>query len=548
MYPDLVLTNGNVLTLNKTTPRVEAVAVKYGLIAQVGSSSEVKKDMGRDTKVLDLDGKTVLPGFIDTHVHLDDFGLTLRTLNLEEATSVEEVRSLLMERVKGTYKGEWVMGRGWNESLLKERRLLTRWDIDDVSPDNPVYLHHFSCHATLLNTRGLQASGINRNTKPPAGGWIVVDAKGEPTGFLRSNARFMAPVGLNGVRPRPDLATLKEAILIGVGRAVEYGLTAIHVPSADHDEIKVTQELAAEGKLPLRVTLLPKVELLPNILQVGIGSGLGDDMLKIGAIKIFSDGSLIARTAAMKEHFEGEPDNVGILNDEKVFSKQILDANRAGMQIAVHAVGDRAIEAVLNAYETALRDTPRANHRHRIEHGSIVPKALRDKAKKLGVVVSTQPELVTRNGDGFESSLGEKRMRYTYPIKSMLDEGIIVSGSSDCPLTYCNPLKGIWSAVTRQSENTGKIITAGERVTIDQAIRMYTVNAAYVGFDEVRKGTIEEGKLADFTVLSADPYKVDESGMRSIAVEMTIVGGKVVYSRSKALESSTVRSGPKQKE
>jgi hypothetical protein len=341
-------------------------------------------------------------------------------------------------------------------------------------------------------------------------------------------------VGLNGVRPRPDLATLKEAILVGVGKAVEYGLTAIHVPSADHDEIKVTQELASEGKLPLRVTLLPKVELLPNILQVGISSGLGDDMLKIGAIKIFSDGSLIAKTAAMNEHFEGEPDNIGILNDEKLFTKQILDANRAGMQIATHAVGDRAIDAVLNAYESALRDTPRTDHRHRIEHGSIVPKALRDKAKTLGVVVSTQPELVTRNGDGFELSLGEKRMKHTYPIKSMLEEGIIVSGSSDCPLTYCNPLKGIWSAVTRQSENTGKTITASEKITIDQAIRMYTVNAAYVGFDEDRKGTIEEGKLADFTVLSGDPYKADEDGLRKIHVETTIVGGKIVYSRHKA--------------
>ena len=534
MYSDLVLTNGNVLTLSEKVPRVEAVAVKYGVIAQLGSSKELEKGRGRGTKVLNLGGMTVLPGFIDTHVHLDDFGLTLRTLNLEEAKSVEEVRSLLRERVKSTQKGDWVMGRGWNESLLKERRLLTRWDIDDVSPDNPVYLHHFSCHATLLNSRGLEVSGINRSTKPPAGGWIDVDANGEPTGFLRSNARFMAPVGLNGVRPRPDLATLREAIIIGVGRAVEYGLTAIHVPSADHDEIKVTQELAAEGKLPLRVTLLPKVELLPNILQVGISSGLGDDMLRIGAIKIFSDGSLIAKTAAMIEHFEGEPDNRGILNDEEVFSKQILEANRAGMQIATHAVGDRAIEAVLNAYETALKDTPRTNHRHRIEHGSIVPKALRDKAKRLGVVVSTQPELVTRNGDGFEASLGEKRMRYTYPIKSMLEEGIVVSGSSDCPLTYCNPLKGIWSAVTRQSENTGKTITTTECVSIDQAIRMYTVNAAYVGFDEGRKGTIEEGKLADFTVLSADPYKVGESELRNIRVEATIVGGRVVYSRGRS--------------
>jgi hypothetical protein len=532
MYPDLVLTNANVITLDPSKPHCEAVAVKYGVIAQVGSMEVVEKGIGVGTLVLDLEGRTVLPGFIDTHVHLDDFGLTLRTVNLEGAASVEEVNGLLSERVRRTPKGEWVLGRGWNENKLRERRLLTRWDIDDVSRDNPVYLHHFSCHATLLNSRGLEVSKIDKHTKPPAGGWIDVDKAGEPTGFLRSNARFMAPVGLNGVRPRPDLATLREAILIGVNEAVKYGLTAIHVPSADHDEIKVTQELAAEGKLPLRVTLFPKVELLDHILKLGVNSGLGDDRLRIGAIKIFSDGSLIAKTAAMKGHFEGEPSNSGILNDREVFDIQIMQANRAGMQIAVHAVGDRAIEAVLDAYEAALKDTPRADHRHRIEHGSIMPRDLRDRARRLGVVVSTQPELVTRNGDGFQTSLGDGRMEYTYPIRSMLDEGIMVSGSSDCPLTYPNPLKGIWSATTRISENTGKIITAAQRVTIDQAVRMYTVNAAHVGFDEKRKGTIEEGKLADFTVLSGDPYAIGPERIRDIMVDMTIVGGVRVYERA----------------
>ncbi|MFA5869795.1 MAG: amidohydrolase family protein, partial [Candidatus Bathyarchaeia archaeon] len=189
MYPDLVLTNANVITLDPSKPHCEAVAVKYGVIAQVGSMEVVEKGIGVGTLVLDLEGRTVLPGFIDTHVHLDDFGLTLRTVNLEGAASVEEVNGLLSERVRRTPKGEWVLGRGWNENKLRERRLLTRWDIDDVSRDNPVYLHHFSCHATLLNSKGLEASGIDRHTKPPAGGWIDVDKAGEPTGFLRSNAR-----------------------------------------------------------------------------------------------------------------------------------------------------------------------------------------------------------------------------------------------------------------------------------------------------------------------------------------------------------------------
>ena len=532
MHPDLVLTNANVVTLGPSRPHCEAVSVKFGRIVELGSAKELKKSVGSGTKVLDLEGKTVLPGFIDTHVHLDDFGLTLRTINMEGAKSVNEVKSLLAERVRKTRKGEWVMGRGWNENVLKESRFLTRWDIDDVSPDNPVYLHHYSCHATLLNSKGLEVSGIDRTTKEPAGGWIIKDDREEPTGFLRSNARFMGPVGLNGVRPRPDLATLREAILIGVNEAVKYGLTAIHVPSADHDEIKVTQELAAEGKLPLRVNLLPKVELLDSVLKLGINSGLGDEMLRIGAIKIFSDGSLIARTAAVKDHFEGEPENRGILNDREMFDIQIMQANRAGMQIAVHAVGDRAIEAVLNAYEAALTDTPRVDHRHRIEHASIMPKELRYKAKRLGVVVSTQPELVTRNGDGFQTSLGDERMAYTYPIKSMIDEGIVVSLSSDCPLTYPDPLHGIWSATTRASEINGKQITPQERVTLDQAIRMYTVSAAYVGFDEKRKGTIEEGKLADFTVLNGDPYAVGAEKIRDLKVEMTIVGGVRVYERA----------------
>ena len=537
MHPDLVLVNSNVVTLNPSKPRCMGVAIKFGRIAELGSTKEVMSCAGANTRVIDLAYKTVLPGFIDTHVHLDDFGLTLRTLNLEEVTSADMVRRLLAERVRSTPKGEWVLGRGWNENKLTEGRLLTRWDIDEVSPDNPVYLHHFSCHATLLNSKGLEVSAIDRNTKPPAGGWIDVDPSGEPTGFLRSNARFMAPVGLNGVRPRPDPRTLRDAILVGVKEAVGYGLTSIHVPSADQDEIRVTQELASKGLLPLRITLLPKVELLDHILGLGIRSGLGDERLRIGAVKIFSDGSLIAKTAAVGAPFEGKPENTGILNDEEVFHRQILVANRAGMQIAVHAVGDRAVESVLRAYERALKDTPRADHRHRIEHCSIVPPKLRKRARELGVVVSTQPELVTRNGDGFEASLGSERMLYTYPIRSLLEDGIVVSGSSDCPLTYPNPLKGIWSASTRVSEGSGRTITPDERVSIDQAIRMYTINAAYVGFDEQWKGTIEEGKLADFTILSGDPYAAEADEILDIRVEMTIVGGRVVYDRSRARDS-----------
>lgn len=539
MYPksiqaDIVIINSNIITLDPTNPHSEAIAIKYGRILSVGTNNTIQETIGESTKILDLKNKTVLPGFIDTHFHLLNFGLTLKTLNLEKAKSIDEILSLLKVRVQRTPDGAWAMGRGWNENKLSEKRLLTRWDLDKVSPNNPVYLHHYTCHSCVVNSRGLDVAKINSTTKPPPGGWIEKNPKtGEPTGLLRSNARFLVPVGLNEFRPRPNYGALVEAVKLGAQEAVKAGLTSIHALDADHNEILICQKLASNMDLPLRVTLAPKVELLNSLLKAGVSSGLGNEWVKIGPIKIFSDGSLIAHTSAMLQPFNGEPNNVGLLRDKRKLTEQVIKANRAGMQLAIHATGDRAIGAVLDAYEKALIDTPCSDHRHRIEHGSVLSESLISRIKRLQVVISTQPEIVTKFGDGFESTLGPERMKYAYPYKSLIESGVVVSGSSDCPLTFCSPLKGIEAAITRVSENTGKIISAEERVSLDEAVSMYTTNAAYVGFDEKLKGTIEKDKLADLVVLQHDPWSVPVEKLGKIEVEMTIVGGKIVYRKEK---------------
>lgn len=532
MESDVVILNSNVITLDPSNPRSEALAIKDGKILAVGENDKILQSVGDETRALDLGGKTVLPGFVDTHVHLTDFGLTLKTLDVEKAASINEVLELLEKRVRVTPEGEWVMGRGWNENKLAEKRLMNRWDLDEVSPNHPVYLHHYTCHACVVNSKGLEVAKIDRDTEPPQGGWIDKDpGTGEPTGFLRSNARRLVPVGLNGYRPRPDHQSQSEAIKTGLKEAVKNGLTGIHIASAGREDINILQKLAKKGELPLRVTLMPRVDLFNSLLSLGLCTGFGDEWLKLGALKIFSDGSLIAHTAAMTRPFEGEPENVGLLRDQQALTKQIIEGNRAGMQLALHACGDRAVGAVLDAYEEALKDTPRIDHRHRIEHGSVIPDELKERIKNLGVIVSTQPELVTKYGDGFQSSLGPERMRNTYAYKTLLDAGIVISGSSDCPLTYCSPLKGVQAAVTRTSENTGRVISKEERISIDDAIRMYTINAAYAGFEEKIKGTIEEGKLADLVVLEKDPWSVSKDKIGDIVVEVTIVGGKIVYKK-----------------
>jgi predicted amidohydrolase YtcJ len=408
--------------------------------------------------------------------------------------------------------------------------LLTRWDLDIVSPKNPVYLHHYTCHSTVLNSEGLKASKITKNTKDPIGGWILRDESGEPTGFLRSNARFIPPVGLNGVRPRPSKEEHRKAVIKGAQRAVTYGLTSIHIPSADLTDVEICCDLASRGELPLRVNLMLKVELYDRLSEIKIPNEIGD-FVKLNTIKVFSDGSLIAHTAALKEPFNGETDNLGLLGDKKLFTSQIIEAHRAGLQLAVHATGDRAVEAVLDAFQEAQTKYPRTDCRHRIEHGSLMNGELRRRSKALGVIVSTQPELLTKYGDRFKKSLGPERLSNAYALRSLIDDGVIVSGGSDCPLTFCRPLNGIEAAVTRISEITGEVISPEQRLTLDEAVRMYTINAAYAGFSESLNGTIKAGNYADLTVLDRDPWNVNPSELSKIKVEMTIVGGKIVYRR-----------------
>jgi predicted amidohydrolase YtcJ len=518
MLADLVLIHGNIVTMNPSQPLAQAVAARRGVIEEVGSDVKVEKLIGKYTKIIDLHGQAVVPGLIDTHVHMADFGHSLTQVDLRGVTSIREIQQLLLKRVQESPKGNWILGRGWNQDRLKERRYPSRWDLDSVAPNNPVVFTRVCGHIGVVNTRTLEITGISRDTRV-RGGQIDIDLKtGEPTGIVREAAHEL----ILGSQPRPSEEKLSKACVLASKKAIEAGLTGVHWLVSTPMEIRVLQRLRRHGKLPLRVYLIVPIDFLCCLVDVGLTTGFGDASLRLGGVKILTDGSLGARTAALSEPYDDEPSTKGMLvwNRRNLY-RTILKAQKNDIQTCIHAIGDRAISTVLSAFEKALKDSNKM--RHRVEHASVLNKQLLKRLKKLGLVVAVQPSFV---GSDFwiRNRLGRTRARWTYPYKTLMESRILVTGGSDCPVETISPLLGIYQAVARKS-------LPQERISVEDALRIYTVNAAYASFEENVKGSIEVGKLADFTVLSQSPLSIKPDKIRDIRVEMTIVGGTIVYSR-----------------
>ncbi|MFQ6087065.1 MAG: amidohydrolase [Candidatus Bathyarchaeia archaeon] len=511
--------NANVLTMNPSEPYAKAVAIKDEKIVAVGTNRQIKPWVGKHTKVMDLDGKTVVPGFIDAHVHMRGFGRFLTWMNLRGVGSIREMKQLLRERVQKTSKRKWILGRGWDQERFKEKRYPTRWDLDEVASNNPVIFTRVCGHICVANSKALELAGITRDTVAPSGGQIDRDPEtGEPTGILRENAKDM----VWNIVPEPGEEELTEMCALACQKAVESGLTSVHWFVRSPVEIRILQELRAKGKLPIRVYLVVLVEFMDCLINAGLVTGFGDPMVKIGGIKILADGSLGARTAALKQPYDDEPSTKGMmLYSQRSLNKLVLKAHRAGFQLAIHAIGDRAVDMVLKALERALKVLPRKDHRHRVEHVSVLNESLIQRMKKLGVIASVQPHFVVSDF-WVEKRLGKARARWTYPFKTIIKKGVLVAGGSDCPVEPISPLLGIYAAVNRE-------MFPQERMTVEEALRIYTINAAYASFEEKIKGSIEAGKLADLVVLSDDLRKIEPSKIKDVGVEMTIVGGKIVY-------------------
>jgi len=522
MWADLVLTNGNVLTMNPSKPHAQAIAVKYDRIIEVGTDKEVKPWIGKNTKIINLEEKTVVPGFIDTHVHITGYGKSLRQINLRGVKSIKEMQKKLEKRIQKTPKGQWILGRGWDQDHLTERRYPARWDLDKFSPNNPVILTRVCGHLCVANSQALELADITKETTPPSAGQIDKDPKtGEPTGILRENAMNL----VWKVKPESSEEELIEACSLACQKAVEAGLTSVHWLISSPTEIRVIQKLREQDKLPLRVYIMVSVKLLRHLIDLGLHTGFGDSRVRIGSVKIFSDGSLGARTAALFQPYHDEPARKGIvLYTQEKLSTLVMKAHKAGFQLAVHAIGDRAVDMVLTGLENALKEAPKENHRHRIEHVSVLNKRLVQRMKELKVIASVQPHFVVSDF-WVADRVGSARARWVYPFKTLIQEGVLTTGGSDCPVEPIDPLLGVWAAVAREA-------FPEERISVDDALRLYTVNAAYASFEENIKGSIDVGKLADLVVLSREPHEIPPNEIRDVKVEMTIVGGKVVYIRS----------------
>lgn len=516
----LAIVNANVITLNPKQPKAEAIAIQNGKIIAVGSKKQISKLVNSKTQMIDAKSKTVVPGFVDCHVHMTGFGQFLQILNLRNVRSIKEMQQKLREYAeKATEKG-WILGGRWDQEKFLEKRYPTRWDLDAAVADKPVSLIRVCGHIGVVNSKALRLAGITKETRIKGGKIDLDGATGEPNGIIRENALEL----VWRVIPKSSLEQLENACVLACQRAVEAGITGVHWILNSAEEIRIIQRLYSEGELPLRVYLGIPVDFLDELVKLGLLTGFGDDMVKIGFVKVFADGSLGARTAALNEPYSDKPDTSGMmLYTQRKLNRLVLKAHKAGLQLGVHAIGDRAVEAVLKAFSKALKKFPRENHRHRIEHCSVLNPKLIKSLKHLGIIASIQPHFVFSDFWVIDR-VGKARARWVYPFKTLMREGLVCAAGSDCPVEPISPLLGIWAAATRKNYPE-------ESLTVEEALRMYTVNAAYASFEEKRKGTVETGKFADLTILSNDPCAVSADKIKDVSVEMAIVNGKIVYTK-----------------
>ncbi|MEZ5375894.1 MAG: amidohydrolase [Acidimicrobiales bacterium] len=537
---DLVIKNANVITVDPTRPRATTIGIIGDRIMVVGGDEVGRTEAER---TIDLDGRTVVPGFNDAHNHMQAFGKTLNEVPIQPTVvrSVEEIVAAIAERVATTAPGVWVVGAGYDDNKLAERRHPTRDELDRVSPDNPVLLNHTSGHFCVVNSAAMRLARVGE-VAVPEGGVVAVDAEGRPNGLLEERAQGLVRTILHPMAVADIVSNLGAASDVylsqGITSCQEAGVGGI-LGTQEPMELAAYQRARATGALGVRVTLMPSIENLhtgahhpdddePFALDLGLHSGFGDVWLKFGPTKIFADGSLIGRTAAMFEDFEGEPGNSGYLQmPEETLHALIIKAHISGWQVATHAIGDRAVASVLDAYAEAQRQRPRPDARHRIEHCAMTRAVDVVRIAELGVIPVPQGRFISEIGDGMLRAVGARHPD-CYRQRSFLDAGVVLPGSSDRPVVHGAPLLGIHDLVNQKTA-AGADFNPQEALTPEDALRAYTYGSAYAAFDERIKGTIAPGMLADLAVLDADLTTIDPDGIADIGVLATMVGGQFAF-------------------
>lgn len=535
-HADLVVVNANVITVDQANTRAEAFAVKGDSFVAVGTNPQIKQLITEDTTVLDAQDKTITPGFIDAHLHprpVYPVSSRLGRVALSPASvkTMDELIESLRAKAKATPKGQWVFGSRYQDTKLG--RHPTRADLDKASTEHPISISHSSGHVSVVNSLALKNAGINQDTSDPPGGAFDRDENGTPNGICREGAGGLARRG----SPPPPSATREEK-LQGYRRRFDYylskGITSIGDASTGGADMSLYQELIATATPLVRIYNMLGSRYLSHFKDLHLAGRFGDEHLRLGAIKFFHGNSLSGRTCWLYEPYDminpktGKRDYYGIPpgRSQAELDKLVWAIHEAGFQVACHANGDREIDMVLNAIEKALKKLPRKDHRHRIEHCSVVNTRILKRIKRLGVVLALH-SYVYEHGDKMED-YGPHRWPMMHVNRSALDMGIVVAGNSDSPVSAADPLLRIQSMVTRQTAE-GKVYGPEQKVSVEAAIRIWTMGSAYASFEEAVKGSIEVGKLADFVVLSRDPTNIPQHRIKDIKVERTYVGGRLAF-------------------
>jgi hypothetical protein len=533
---DLVFINGNIYTVNDKQPQAEAVAIKSDRIVFVGSNTDVKKFQDSKTRVVDLHGATVVPGMTDAHYHFLGVGQREMNLNLEGITNLEDFLAKVKERVNKSQPGEWVTGRGWIETFWQPPVFPTRWDLDKISPNNPVILGRSDGHGAVANSMALKIGGVTKDTKDPFGGQILREkGTGEPTGMLLDNAQSFVRRHV----PASAEGNEEQAAILADKRSISLGWTQIQDPGGSYADYGLYSKLYSEGKLKIRIYKAvygpgPEAD---RLLREGPVIEAHGNRLNLRAIKVVSDGALGSRGAALLAPYSDAPDSKGFLRvKDEDLAPMLKLALQKGIQVETHAIGDYANRFILDEYEKALNAVPKserkiAEPRWRIEHSQIVNPADIPRFAKLGIIPSMQPSHAIGDLHFAPSRLGLDRLRGAYAWNTFIKSGVIVPGGSDAPVERGEPMIEFYAAVARKDIRgfSGEGWHPEEKVTREQALKMFTAWPAYVAFEENLRGTIEVGKLADLTVLSADIMKIPEMDILKTHCVMTVIGGDVVY-------------------
>ena len=528
---DTIITNANVWTVDRNHPKAEAVAILDQRIVAVGTSVELDVWRGPRTRIIDAGGKLVLPGFNDAHVHFVSGGFQLDQVQLTDAKTREEFVRRIAAQTRKLKKGEWMLGGEWDEQNWSPAELPTHEWIDAKTPENPVFIERHDGHESLANALAMKLANVTAETKAPAGGEIVRDAQGNPTGIFKDAAQPL----IQKVIPEPGPAARIKAAKRALEHAASLGVTSVQDMVPSYGDIEAYSVLAERGELTARIYVAPTETRWRDQARVGVRHAFGSDFLRLGAVKGFADGSLGSTTAYFFQPYVDAPNTRGLLSDEMQpisgMRDRLTGADKAGLQLCIHAIGDQAISTVLDIFQDIQRANGSRDRRWRIEHAQhMAPKDFQ-RFVNLRVIASVQPYHAIDDGQWADRRIGPIRAKTTYAFRTFLDNGVRLAFGTDWTVAPLNPMLGLYAAVTRATLD-GKHPNGWvpeQKITIEEAIEAYTMGSAYAEFQEKGKGSITPGKLADLVLVSDDLLKIDPRAIRDAKVEMTMVDGKIVY-------------------